>query len=57
MIANHQSAIRQKFGANNSVQLVQIAQRLGLQFSGLASPHERFGSPGPMEALGSGSPG
>ncbi|SEJ92728.1 response regulator transcription factor [Paraburkholderia diazotrophica] len=58
-IANHQSAIRQKFGANNGVQLVQIAQRLGLQFSELAAPHELFGSSGSMGTLGtlgSGSP-
>jgi hypothetical protein len=38
------------------VQLVQIAQRLGLQFSELAAPHEFFGSAGSMEAFGSGSP-
>lgn len=33
-VANHQSMIRQKFGANNGVQLMQIANRLGLQLPG-----------------------
>jgi DNA-binding NarL/FixJ family response regulator len=39
-VANHQSAIRQKFGADNGVQLARMASRLGLQFSsaGSASP-------------------
>jgi DNA-binding NarL/FixJ family response regulator len=38
-VANHQSAIRQKFGADNGVQLVRIANRLGIQFTtGSASP-------------------
>jgi DNA-binding NarL/FixJ family response regulator len=32
-VANHQSMIRQKFGADNGVQLMQIAHRLGLQFT------------------------
>jgi hypothetical protein len=30
--------IRQKFGADNGVQLAQMANRLGLQFTGSASP-------------------
>jgi two-component system invasion response regulator UvrY len=33
-IANHQSALRQKFGANNGVQLAQVASRLGIHFTG-----------------------
>lgn len=38
-VANHQSAIRQKFGADNGVQLARMASRLGLQFTaGSASP-------------------
>ncbi|WP_042300837.1 response regulator [Paraburkholderia kururiensis] len=40
-VANHQSVIRQKFGADNGVQLAQMASRLGLQglqFTGPASP-------------------
>lgn len=38
-VANHQSAIRQKFGADNGVQLARMASKLGLQFSaGSASP-------------------
>ena len=37
-VANHQSVIRQKFGADNGVQLAQMASRLGLQFTGSASP-------------------
>ncbi|PTB22109.1 DNA-binding response regulator [Trinickia symbiotica] len=37
-VANHQSAIRQKFGADNGVQLAQIASRLGLHLTGSASP-------------------
>lgn len=37
-VANHQSVIRQKFGADNGVQLAQMATRLGLQFTGSASP-------------------
>lgn len=37
-IANHQSAIRQKFGASNGVQLAQMASRLGFYVGGLASP-------------------
>jgi two-component system, NarL family, invasion response regulator UvrY len=32
-VANHQSVIRQKFGADNGVQLAQIANRLGLHFA------------------------
>jgi DNA-binding NarL/FixJ family response regulator len=37
-VANHQSAIRHKFGADNGVQLAQIASRLGLHLTGSASP-------------------
>ena len=38
-VANHQSAIRQKFGVDNGVQLARMANRLGIQFStGSASP-------------------
>jgi len=37
-VANHQSVIRHKFGADNGVQLAQMASRLGLQFAGSASP-------------------
>ncbi|CAN7405430.1 response regulator transcription factor [Trinickia sp. LjRoot230] len=37
-VANHQSAIRQKFGVDNGVQLAQIASRLGLHASGSAAP-------------------
>jgi DNA-binding NarL/FixJ family response regulator len=37
-VANHQSVIRQKFGADNGVQLAQIATRLGLQFGVAALP-------------------
>ncbi|SAL04449.1 two component LuxR family transcriptional regulator [Caballeronia calidae] len=36
-IANHQSVIRHKFGANNGVQLAQLARRLGFYVGGLAS--------------------
>ncbi|AQH00516.1 response regulator transcription factor [Caballeronia cordobensis] len=36
-VANHQSVIRQKFGADNGVQLAQIANRLGLHFADFAS--------------------
>ncbi|APR38447.1 response regulator [Paraburkholderia sp. SOS3] len=43
-VANHQSAIRQKFGANNGVQLAQMASRLGLQFSDLTAPGGAVGS-------------
>jgi two-component system, NarL family, invasion response regulator UvrY len=32
-VANHQSTIRQKFGADNGVQLARMATRLDLQFS------------------------
>jgi DNA-binding NarL/FixJ family response regulator len=32
-VANHQSVIRNKFGANNGVQLARMADRLGLHFS------------------------
>src|SRR5579864_2647025 len=32
-VANHQSVIRNKFGANNGVQLARMADRLGMQFS------------------------
>lgn len=32
-VANHQSTIRHKFGADNSVQLVRMASRFGLPFS------------------------
>jgi DNA-binding NarL/FixJ family response regulator len=48
-VANHQSAIRQKFGADNGVQLAQMACRLGLQFTGSAG---LAGSP----AMGSARP-
>lgn len=37
-IANHQSAIRQKFGAGNGAQLARIASRLGFHLDGSASP-------------------
>ena len=43
-VANHQSVIRQKFGADNGVQLAQMASRLGLQFSDFAGS---FGSGSP----------
>jgi DNA-binding NarL/FixJ family response regulator len=36
-VANHQSAIRQKFGADNGVQLARTANRLGLHFADFAS--------------------
>ena len=51
-VANHQSVIRQKFGADNGVQLAQMASRLGLQFPTSPTCRQRasFGS------LGSGSP-
>ena len=39
-VANHQSVIRQKFGADNGVQLAQIANRLGLHFADFASSAE-----------------
>ncbi|MGF6782256.1 response regulator [Paraburkholderia sp. GAS334] len=32
-VANHQSVIRDKFGASNGVQLARMADRLGLRFS------------------------
>jgi DNA-binding CsgD family transcriptional regulator len=58
-VANHQSAIRQKFGANNGVQLAQMASRLGLQFADLTAP-AASGVPsvalGSFGSLGSGSP-
>jgi DNA-binding NarL/FixJ family response regulator len=37
-VANHQSVIRQKFGANNGVQLAQMACHLGFHIPGFASP-------------------
>jgi DNA-binding NarL/FixJ family response regulator len=52
-VANHQSTIRQKFGADNGVQLAQMANRLGLHFSDFAGGTPSFGSLGP---LGSGTP-
>ncbi|WP_277188534.1 response regulator transcription factor [Caballeronia sp. BR00000012568055] len=45
-VANHQSVIRQKFGADNGVQLAQIANRLGLHFADFASPDASFMSLG-----------
>ena len=45
-VANHQSVIRQKFGADNGVQLAQMANRLGLHFSDFASPAGSFGALG-----------
>ena len=51
-VANHQSVIRQKFGADNGVQLAQIANRLGLHFADFASSAAAsFGSD-----VGNGSP-
>jgi two-component system, NarL family, invasion response regulator UvrY len=58
-VANHQSAIRQKFGANNGVQLAQMASRLGLQFSDLTAPGGAAGSSlgsALGTSLGSGTP-
>ncbi|HTI17737.1 MAG TPA: response regulator transcription factor [Trinickia sp.] len=52
-VANHQSAIRQKFGANNGVQLAQIANRLGLHFAG--SDDASF-APSLGSLIGNGSP-
>jgi two-component system, NarL family, invasion response regulator UvrY len=54
-VANHQSVIRQKFGADNGVQLAQIANRLGLHFADFASSAEAsFGAFGAV--VGNGSP-
>jgi DNA-binding NarL/FixJ family response regulator len=50
-VANHQSVIRHKFGADNGVQLAQIASRLGLHFADFTGTADAsFGS------LGNGSP-
>jgi DNA-binding NarL/FixJ family response regulator len=51
-VANHQSVIRQKFGADNGVQLAQMANRLGLHFSDLSGN----GASSSFGSLGSGSP-
>ncbi|KND62401.1 Methanol utilization control regulatory protein MoxX [Candidatus Burkholderia verschuerenii] len=54
-VANHQSVIRQKFGADNGVQLAQIANRLGLHFADFAASSDlSFRSFGP--AVGNGTP-
>jgi two-component system, NarL family, invasion response regulator UvrY len=54
-VANHQSVIRQKFGADNGVQLAQIANRLGLHFADFAGSSDlSFRSFGP--AVGNGTP-
>jgi DNA-binding NarL/FixJ family response regulator len=52
-VANHQSVIRQKFGANNGVQLAQMASRVGLQFTGAAGSASAASTAG---SLGSASP-
>lgn len=52
-VANHQSVIRQKFGADNGVQLAQIAHRLGLHFSDFANSASSLGSLG---SFSSGNP-
>ena len=52
-VANHQSVIRQKFGADNGVQLAQMASRLGLHFSDFA---DFAGNAASFGSLGSGSP-
>jgi two-component system, NarL family, invasion response regulator UvrY len=55
-VANHQSVIRQKFGADNGVQLAQMANRLGLHFADFAAASSdlSFRSFGP--AVGNGTP-
>jgi hypothetical protein len=52
-VANHQSVIRQKFGADNGVQLAQMANRLGLHFTDFANS---AGSLGSLGSFGSGNP-
>lgn len=54
-VANYQSALRQKFGAGNGVQLAQIARRLGIHFSAVfADPvDDRYGGEVPTGPAGS----
>ncbi|CCD35891.1 Methanol utilization control regulatory protein MoxX [Candidatus Paraburkholderia kirkii UZHbot1] len=60
-VAHHQSMIRQKFSADNGVQLAQIANRLSLHFAGFAGSADAafsasLGALGSVGSMGNGSP-